>query len=1526
MKRILLAIAALVAAGNAVGAYTPYPGTWNPSVDWSPATWHPIDYVIPTPTKYVDNTNGSCDDNGDGSSGTPYCNIPSTITNEIVKIVAGTYTYSNKDNTVTLTGTTTTPAVLQCASGVLIRSSSYGTRKNIVYAGDDFIIDGCTYRWNKINVGADNTDQRVVFRNNDVGYVDRNCLSISGTAGVLYNNEAHHCIDNSTVGDKHGIYVGNLSSKIHIIDNVMHHTDGDGLQFCHKCNPGPNTVVMAGNEAYSTRENAFDYKYATGLVISSNKLHTILFAPKPDVPFSQDDCVSNAANYSLYNLSCTSTSTSGSDGAIAVLGSDGAPSKMWFIFNEVYNGINGIRIEQASEVTIYGNIIHDLSGQALITQKDAIDTYVCNNNFYNIDTGWFHNFRQDTFSVYFTDNILSELTDGIEINDTGSILTGTSIIGNVFYNSSASMAQQFGPNNTFNVTSTGDISASNFSGAAAVTGNVWGDPDYDDAANGDFTLGVSSAALTNGDTCHQLLQARWDADFPSYTSVDIDVDYVGNTMADDSGALASGSSPPTPTDNPPTCVTCQSSPFTEDAGNASYSKSVTLTDDFSSVTVNDVVFTPTVSDAGNWAFDGSTISYTGTTVVETVTLNFDMSDGVNADKAAQIVLNFQTAEAQVPPIAGSVPNQSNQETDTIAIPIPFTLTNGDALTACAFGASVPSNYTQSLSATLNNDCTGTASGYCCVEGTLEEYAAAVVGGGVTVLTTTPITALTNAESGTVTIAPEGVTDYALLMCHSSQASAARTYTDMTVDSVSATSSIFASVDGGRAAMAGCYIWVESALPTTNGTYNWALTLNTGAVADELYFFAELSGVDQTTGFGTTTATTTSTSLASGGSIAPAAITDGEGELVLSLLAISDTSSDATANNSVDPTQADTVVIAPTYNRDAANGEHGLGVSFDTSGASASETYTWTAAFNPTTTIDSAVSLAVTILSSGGGGTPEVIGAATNSPHSVEVCATDNDGTSSPCATYTHTVTTAGSNQAPVAQDDSYIYNPGETNTYDESDSVLNNDTDPDSGDVISVSTTLVTQPGSGTVTLATDGTFTYTPGPGYTGDTFFDYTLTDDAGSPLTDVGRAFLLAVDVPVISQPTTAATYSVNVEEGSSGTITTIQASNPLDGYTKGSTMDCGDFVIDIDSGAVTWDQTLHSGLTPAYTGVDDAYPCPYSANNGSGSDTITITVNVTDNGAPADPPVIFSSGGGSTALVSAAENQVHIVYARAYDTTSWALCGGVDDSLVSVASTTTTVGTFTTNFAVDANQLTVTAHNLIVGEEVTLTTTGTLPTGLSTGTSYYVKTVNDANNVELAATVGGTVITLTGDGSGTHTITRASPIAKIEFDSAPNYENPIQAGATDNDYLICVQPTGPGGTDTQMITARVTDVAEQPVVTSADTASILSGSTSVSPAQTCDESGSVFVEVTDTGALFTISSSGQITKDTAASYDPDTPANNAFSYTYKCTKTGASDSSNKTITINIIPTVTDERECSSRAVIGRFLREARRCALY
>lgn len=76
------------------------------------------------------------------------------------------------------------------------------------------------------------------------------------------------------------------------------------------------------------------------------------------------------------------------------------------------------------------------------------------------------------------------------------------------------------------------------------------------------------------------------------------------------------------------------------------------------------------------------------------------------------------------------------------------------------------------------------------------------------------------------------------------------------------------------------------------------------------------------------------------------------------------------------------------------------------------------------------------------------------------------------------------------------------------------------------------------------------------------------------------------------------------------------------------------------------------------------------------------------------------------------------------------------------------TFTATAATDL--ITSTAHGLVNNRRIHLFTTGTLPAGLLTDTSYYVVNVT-TDTFQVSLTPGGTAVDITDTGSGTHTFT-------------------------------------------------------------------------------------------------------------------------------------------------------------------------------
>lgn len=99
------------------------------------------------------------------------------------------------------------------------------------------------------------------------------------------------------------------------------------------------------------------------------------------------------------------------------------------------------------------------------------------------------------------------------------------------------------------------------------------------------------------------------------------------------------------------------------------------------------------------------------------------------------------------------------------------------------------------------------------------------------------------------------------------------------------------------------------------------------------------------------------------------------------------------------------------------------------------------------------------------------------------------------------------------------------------------------------------------------------------------------------------------------------------------------------------------------------------------------------------------------------------------------------------------------------------------------VTWTGHNLAANTPVKFSTTGALPTGLVAGTTYYVKTVLDANTFTLSATPGGTVIATSGTQSGVHTATTVpTPSKRLVMGMVTGAEEGM-GGANSVEMLNC-----------------------------------------------------------------------------------------------------------------------------------------------
>ena len=125
----------------------------------------------------------------------------------------------------------------------------------------------------------------------------------------------------------------------------------------------------------------------------------------------------------------------------------------------------------------------------------------------------------------------------------------------------------------------------------------------------------------------------------------------------------------------------------------------------------------------------------------------------------------------------------------------------------------------------------------------------------------------------------------------------------------------------------------------------------------------------------------------------------------------------------------------------------------------------------------------------------------------------SDGTATDTATVTLTI--AGVNDPPVANDDQFSGAFETPVTGNVLSNGIGTDTDIDE-DMLSVLTTPTVTPAHGTVLLATNGAFTYTPNAGFSGSDSFEYTVTDGSATDVGLVSIAISPADNLPPNARP--------------------------------------------------------------------------------------------------------------------------------------------------------------------------------------------------------------------------------------------------------------------------------------------------------------------------------------------------------------------------------------------------------------------------
>nr|MBX2884870.1 tandem-95 repeat protein [Granulosicoccus sp.] len=414
-------------------------------------------------------------------------------------------------------------------------------------------------------------------------------------------------------------------------------------------------------------------------------------------------------------------------------------------------------------------------------------------------------------------------------------------------------------------------------------------------------------------------------------------------------------------------------------------------------------------------------------------------------------------------------------------------------------------------------------------------------------------------------------------------------------------------------------------------------------------------------------------------------------------------------------------------------------------------------------------------------------------------------------------------------------------------------------------------------------------------------------------------IAVTVTNVNEdPVITSASAVNAAENQT-TVTTV-TSTDVDGDTPNYSIvggvDAGLFSIDGSSGALTF-ITAPDFETPADAGANNVYDVTVQVADGNGgTDTQGIAVTVTN--VNEDPMITSASA------VNVSENQTSVLTVTSTDvdggTPTYSIAGGADAGLFSIDGSSGAL-TFSTapDFEIPADSGADNVYDVTVQvadgnggtdtQAIAVTVTNVNEDPLITSAA----TVNAAENQMSVLTVtstdvdGGTpTYAITGGADAGHFSINGSTGA-LTFNTAPDFESPADTGAN-NVYDLTVQVAdGNGGTDTQTIAVTVTNVNEDPVISSAASVNAAENQTAVTTITSTDVDGdSPTYSIsggTDAGLFSINGSSGALTFNTAPDFESpaDTGADNVYDVTVQ-----VADGNGGTDTQAIAVTVTNVNE--------------------
>lgn len=229
----------------------------------------------------------------------------------------------------------------------------------------------------------------------------------------------------------------------------------------------------------------------------------------------------------------------------------------------------------------------------------------------------------------------------------------------------------------------------------------------------------------------------------------------------------------------------------------------------------------------------------------------------------------------------------------------------------------------------------------------------------------------------------------------------------------------------------------------------------------------------------------------------------------------------------------------------------------------------------------------------------------NNSYSIRVRTTDNGGLFFE-QVFTITVTDVNENVAPVANNDD-VSTDEDTAV---SGNVLTNDSDADGNTLTAIK---VSDPSHGSITLNSDGSFTYTPAANYNGSDSFTYKANDGTAD-----SNVATVSITVNAINDAPVATNDSFSTNEDTALTSNVLTNDTDVDRNTLTAVK-----MSDPSHGSVTLNSDGSFTYTPAanYSGPDSF---SYKANDGA-ADSNVATVSLAVNAANDAPTIAVAAGG-------------------------------------------------------------------------------------------------------------------------------------------------------------------------------------------------------------------------------------------------------------------------------------------------------------